>query len=155
MPLIQQGFVFEAQTIYGCKQCLQQLSALAETGGAVGQLSSILLCGTETNKNITAISIPFLIKAKKNLKYLLSKHSGILLIFRILENPKHILHDNAILSISQLAKLLDIQPHAIDWSELLMETNIEPLDREKCDNLSNSSLVTFILDDGTTVDACR
>ncbi|XP_051162423.1 armadillo repeat-containing protein 5 [Leptopilina boulardi] len=155
VPLIQQGFVFEAQTIYGCKQCLQQLSALAETGGAVGQLSSILLCGTETNKNMTAISIPFLIKAKKNLKYLLSKHSGILLIFRILENPKHILHDNAILSISQLAKLLDIQPHAIDWSELLMETNIEPLDREKCDNLSNSSLVTFILDDGTTVDACR
>lgn len=155
VPLIQQGFVFEAQTIYGCEQCLLQLSALAETGGAVGQLSSILLRGTETNKNMIAISIPFLVKSKKSLRYLLSEHGGMPLIFQVLENPAHSLHDNAILSISQLAELLDIQPRTIDWTELLMETNIDPLDKAKFDNLPKPSIVTFILDDGTTVDACR
>lgn len=155
MPLIQQGFVFEAQSISGSKQCLQQLSAIAETGGAVGQLSSILLCGKEANKTMTAVSIPFLIKSKKILRYLMSNHGGMPLLFRVLADPEHNLHDNAILSINRLANSLDIRPNTIDWNELLIENNIEPLEREKCDVLPKPSVVTFVLDDGATMDACR
>ena len=133
---------------------MRQLCALAETGGAVGQLSAILLRGQEANKIIIAVSIPFLIKSKKILRNLLNNHGGLPLIFRILADPEHNLHENAILSISQLADMLDIRPDTTVRNQSI-ENSYVAFDRESFDKLPKPSKVTFELDDGTTVDACR
>lgn len=141
--------------MYGSEQYMRQLCALSETGGAVGQLSAILLRGQESNKSIISVSIPFLIKSKEILKNLLINHGGLPLIFRILADPEHNLHERAILSISRLADLLDIRPDTTVKNQSSVESTFVAFDRESFDNLPKPSTVTFELDDGTTVDACR
>ena len=141
--------------MYGSEQYTRQLCALAETGGAVGQLSAILLRDNEANKIITAVSIPFLIKSKELLRNLLNNHGGLPLIFRILADPEHSLHENAILSISRLADLLDIRPDINIKNQSSVENSFVAFGRDCFENLPKPSMVTFELDDGTTIDACR
>ncbi|KZC13265.1 Armadillo repeat-containing protein 5 [Dufourea novaeangliae] len=153
MPLLKQGFVFEAQTLYGSEQYTRQLCALAETGGAIGELTSILLRGDETHKLIIAVSIPFLIKSRYILKSLLNSYGGLPLIFRVLSDQQHSLYENAIWSICRLANTLQIQPEII---EKCQSTDTTSTDFPRVyDNHPKPATVTFELDDGTTVDACR
>ncbi|XP_076653762.1 BTB/POZ domain-containing protein Rnb isoform X2 [Halictus rubicundus] len=153
MPLLKQGFVFEAQTLYGSEQYLRQLCALAETDGAIGELTSILLRGDETHKLVIAVSIPFLIKSRYILKSLLDNYGGMPLIFRVLSDRQHSLYENAIWSICRLADTLQIQPETIDKCQIA-DTASTDFPRVY-DNHPKPATVTFELDDGTTVDACR
>lgn len=151
--MLKQGFVFEAQTLYGSEQYARQLCALAETGGAVGELTSILLRGEETHKLVIAVSIPFLIKSRYILKSLLNNHGGLRLIFHVLSDQHHNLHENAIWSICRLAHALEIQPDAV---EKCANSDTASTDFPIVyDNHLKPATVTFELDDGTTVDACR
>lgn len=153
MPLLKQGFVFEAETLYGSEQYTRQLCVLAETGGAVGELTSILLRGEEAHKLIIAVSIPFVIKSRYILKSLLNNHGGLQLIFHVLSDQQHVLHENAICSICRLANTLEIQPEIIEKCQI---TDIASTDFPRVyDNHPKLATVTFELDDGTTVDACR
>ncbi|XP_066589441.1 armadillo repeat-containing protein 5 [Prorops nasuta] len=153
IPLVKMGFVFEAQTLHGSEHYIRQLCALAETGGAVGELSTILLRGRECQKLIIAVSIPFLIKSRYLLKSLLSSYGGLRLIFHILEYRDHILLKFAVWSICRLANTLQIMPDKVykyqvnDNTRIYCDNNYE--------NLPRPATVTFVLDDGTTVDACR
>lgn len=133
---------------------------VAETGGAIGQLSFILLRGEDEQKLLTAVSIPLLIKTHHNLKCLLDKYGGLQLIFRLLAESSHELHESAIWSICQLARTLQLYPadpsitvikslKASDYTRLSLD---ETTDHAKP---TVSSMVTFELDDGTTVEACR
>ncbi|XP_076278500.1 BTB/POZ domain-containing protein Rnb [Lasioglossum baleicum] len=153
MPLLKQGFVFEAQTLYGSEQYLRHLCALAGTYGAIGELTSILLRGDEAHKLVIAVSIPFLIKSRDILKSLLDNHGGMPLIFRVLSDRQHSLYENAIWSICRLADTLQIQPETIDKCQISDTTSTDfP---RVYDNHPKPATVTFELDDGTTVDACR
>ncbi|XP_033361195.1 armadillo repeat-containing protein 5 [Bombus vosnesenskii] len=153
MPLLKQGFVFEAETLYGSEQYMRQLCVLAETGGAVGELTSILLRGEEAHKLIIAVSIPFVIKSRYILKSLLNNHGGLQLIFHVLSDQQHVLHENAICSICRLANTLEIQPEIIEKCQI---TDTASTDFPRVyDNHPKLATVTFELDDGTTVDACR
>ena len=153
MPLLKQGFVFEAQTLCGSEHYTRQLCALAETGGAIGELTSILLRGEEAHKLVIAVSIPFLIKSRDILKSLLNNHGGLQLIFHILSDQQHVLYENAIWSICRLASTLEIQPEIIEKCQIT-ETASTDFPRVY-DNHPKPATVTFELDDGTTVDACR
>ncbi|KAK1133789.1 hypothetical protein K0M31_011579 [Melipona bicolor] len=153
VPLLKQGFVFEAQTLCGSEYYTRQLCALAETGGAIGELTSILLRGEEAHKLVIAVSIPFLIKSRDILKSLLNNHGGLQLIFHILSDQQHVLYENAIWSICRLASTLEIQPEIIEKCQI---TEIASTDFPRVyDNHPKPATVTFELDDGTTVDACR
>lgn len=152
VPLIKQGFIFEAQNLYGSEQYIRHLCDLAETGGAIGQMTSILLRGQESHKFIVAVSVPFLIKTKEVLRNLLSTHGGLPMIFHILADNQHALYEKAIWSICRLADSLEVRAEFFDRNQ----------SAENCfvgtDNFKNHlkpSMVTFELDDGTTVDACR
>ncbi|XP_011175415.1 armadillo repeat-containing protein 5 [Solenopsis invicta] len=151
MPLLKQGLVFEMQTLPEAEECMQYLRTVAETGGATGQLSFILLRGEEECKLLTAVSIPLLIKTRDTLKCLLKKYGGLELIFRLLADSSHKLHKQAIWSICKLAKTLEIHP-SDDYSIVETATNASATNRMKS---SVSSTVIFELDDGATIKACK
>lgn len=162
MPLLKQGLVFEMQTLPETEKCTRCLRTVAETGGATGQLSFILLRGDEEHKLLTAVSIPLLIKTQYTLKCLLKKYGGLELIFRLLEDSSHKLHKRAIWSICQLAKTLEI--HSDDYAATEMATKVGALcdyprlslgETNRTKSAVRSSMVTFKLDDGTTIRACR
>lgn len=136
------------------------MRTVAETGGSIGHLSFMLLRGEEQHKLLTAISIPLLIETRPTLERLLNKYGGLELIFRLLIDTSHEWHERAIWSICQLAKSLKIDPFDVrsipltagasklrDYSRLSLEANHS--------KATVSSTVTFELDDGTTVEACR
>ncbi|OAD58302.1 Armadillo repeat-containing protein 5 [Eufriesea mexicana] len=135
------------------RQYTRELCALAETDGAIGELTSILLRGEEAHKLVIAVSIPFLVKSRHILKSLLNNHGGLRLIFNVLSDQQHNLHENAIWSICRLANTLEIQPEII---EKCQNTDITSTDFPRVyDNHPKPATVTFELDDGTTIDACR
>ncbi|XP_068992624.1 armadillo repeat-containing protein 5 isoform X2 [Neodiprion pinetum] len=153
VTLLKQGFIFELQTMRGSEQYTRQLCALAETGCALGELASILLRGQETHKFIIAVSIPYLIQSKDSLRILLKTHDGLTLVFRVLADKRHCLHVNAIHAVCRLANALDIRPELVDRSQ---GEGVARIDYAK--NLENHlkpAIVTFELDNGTTVDAYR
>ncbi|XP_011645188.1 armadillo repeat-containing protein 5-like, partial [Pogonomyrmex barbatus] len=161
MLLLKQGLVFEVQTLPEVEDYTHHLRTVAETGGATGQLSFILLRGEEEHKLLTAVSIPLLIKTQHTLKCLLKKNGGLQLIFDLLTDSSHKLHERAIWSICQLAKTLEINPDdcsitetAINSSELCDYSRL-PFDETNHMEPFVSSMVTFELDDGTTVKTCR
>ncbi|RLU27291.1 hypothetical protein DMN91_001092 [Ooceraea biroi] len=154
IPLLKQGFAFEVQNLSEPEQYMQPLRETAETGGSVGQLSSILLRDEEKYKLIIAVSIPLLITSPSKLKGLLKNNGGLKLIFRMLTEPSHELHERASWSICQLARTLQIQPELmVDRSTTVTATTN---DDRSCDfKPTVSSTVMFELDDGMTVEACR
>ncbi|XP_032686363.1 uncharacterized protein LOC116851238 isoform X2 [Odontomachus brunneus] len=157
MPLLKQGFVFDAQGMPEREEYLHHLREVAETGGAIGQLSSMLLRGEEQHKLIFAVSIPFLIvQSRVTLRSLLHNHGGLQMILRLLSDPTHELHERAIWSICRLAVSLQIQPETVDKCSMSAS---DSLSFRTCIRDNHNplplSIVTFELDDGTTVDACR
>lgn len=112
-----------------------------------------MLRGEEAHKLVIAVSIPFLIKSRDILKSLLNNHGGLQLIFHILSDQQHVLYENAIWSICRLASTLGIQSEIIEKCQIT-ETASTDFPRVY-DNHPKPATVTFELDDGTTVDACR
>ncbi|XP_014488960.1 PREDICTED: armadillo repeat-containing protein 5-like [Dinoponera quadriceps] len=159
MPLLKQGFVFDVQGVPEWGEYIFHLRKVAETGGAFGQLSSVLLRGEERHKLLFAVSIPFLIvHSRITLKSLLHNHGGLQMILRLLSEPSHELHERAIWSICRLAAALQIRPEAVDKSGPATVASSVLFLREYPRESSHpqpSPTVTFELDDGTTVDACR
>ncbi|XP_029162891.1 LOW QUALITY PROTEIN: armadillo repeat-containing protein 5 [Nylanderia fulva] len=159
LPLLKQGLVFDLQTLPEAEDCTRRLRMVAETGGAIGQLSFILLRGEDEYKLLTAVSIPLLIKTHRHLKCLLDKYGGLELIFRLLRESSHELHERAIWSICQLARTLKI--HSSDHSITVASMKTSDYSRLSLDETTShtkptvSSTVTFELDDGTTVEACK
>lgn len=155
MRLLKQGFVLRIQNLYNAEQYGKQLHIVAETGGAFGDLSSVLLRGEEDYKLTTAVSIPFLIKSRFMLKCLLSNYRGLPLILRVLKYPEHSLYENAIWSICHLAKTLEIRPEVIEKSPMVDTKSTNHNHKKIYQNYQMPTIVTFELDDNTTVDAPR
>lgn len=150
MPLLKQGFVFlvfEMLTLPEAEECVRHLRTVAQTGGAIGQLSFTLLRDEDEYKLLTAVSIPLLVKSHFTLRSLLKKHEGLQLIFRLLTDSSHKLHKRAIWSICQLTKTL----YPEDYYSIAKTTTIKANETDP----TKSSTVTFELDDGTAVTACK
>ncbi|XP_057321264.1 armadillo repeat-containing protein 5 [Microplitis mediator] len=155
LPLLLQGFVFEAQLLDNSQDYLKILCNIAESGGAFGDVAATLLRGREADKHIVAVSVPFLVKSRDKLRLLLDNYGGLELIFKLLTDRKHLLNDNAVLSICQLANALGIEPETIEKRSFADKDNRDssvPMDQDEIIVKNN---VTFELDDGGTVDACR
>lgn len=108
--------MFELQNFDKSLEYTRLLSSVAETGGAEGELSSILLRGQETNRYIVAVSIPYLIKSKEKLRKLLCKNGALPLIFDVLYDNEHSLHKEAVQAVCQLAYSLGVRPDVLDKS---------------------------------------
>jgi len=152
IPLLKQGFVFEVQDLSEPEQYMQPLCTIAEMGGSIGELSSILLRDEEKHKLMTAVSIPLLIKTHSILRSLLQNNGGLKLIFRILMEPSHHLFQQAIWSICQLAKTLQIQPEIVINQPI---TIVIPKKDRPYNLKTMLPTVMFQLDDGTTLETCR
>ncbi|CAD6205679.1 GSCOCG00009963001-RA-CDS [Cotesia congregata] len=155
LPLLLQGFVFEAQLLDDSQNYLQILGNVAEQGGAFGELAATLIRGQETDKYIIAISVPFLLKSRDKLRLLLDTYGGLDIIFKLLKDRNHLLNDNSVLSICQLANNLGIVPETFEKGFTMKDNESNenlPVDKDKKVIKNN---VTFELDDGGTVDACR
>lgn len=137
----------------GSEQYSRQLCALAETGCALGELASILLRGQEAHKFVIAVSIPFLIQSKDALRTLLKTHGGLTLVFRALTDKRHDLYVNALYAVCRLANALEIRPDMVDRNQSEVTARIDY--SKNLENHLKPSMVTFELDDGTTVDAHR
>ncbi|KAL0099280.1 hypothetical protein PUN28_020093 [Cardiocondyla obscurior] len=157
-PLLKQGLAFDMQILPEIEECAPYLCKVAETGGAIGQLSSILLRGKEEHKLLAAISIPLLIKTQCTLKRLLKKYGGLQLIFCLLKNFVHEFHYRAVWSICQLAKNLEIHsddytsPETTTENNKLCELSFTNTNRRKSCKFSS---VEFELDDGSIIKARR
>lgn len=161
MPLLLQGFVLEAQTLYGSEHYTRALCDIAETGGAFGEMATLLLRGQESQKSTVAISIPFVIKSHEKLRILLKYHNGLELIYREVEDSKNSMYDDAILSICKLADSLKVStpkgPSGEEENEKVENCVAEPKDEDfhGDEEKSRQDLVIFQLDDGSTVETKR
>lgn len=153
--LMKQGFVFDAQRVPEHEEYLRLLREVAETGGAIGQLSSVLLRGEEQHKLIFAVSIPYIVRSRVTLRSLLHNYGGLEMIFRLLSDPTHELHEQAIWSICRLAVTLQIRPETVDKCPTSASDRLFGDCQRESSHPQPSSTVTFELDDGTTVDASR
>jgi len=150
--LLEQGFVFDVlKNLSEPEQYIRALCAVAEMGSSIGQLSLILQRSEENYKLLTAVSIPLIIQTHSLLRSLLQYNDGLKLIFRLLMEPSHHLHQHAIWSICQLAKKLYIVPEMVVDKPI----TIEITKKNPCDFETILPTVIFELDDGTTVEACR
>lgn len=163
LPLLLQGFVFDVQLLKNAHDYLKILCNIAESGGAFGELSTILLRGQESHKLMVAVSVPFLLQSKDKLRILMADYSGLELILGLLTDEKHPLNENSILSVCQLAKALEIAPEKIERQSVpnnnqgdnsYSMNNNEEINSE-CDKTKRKDTVTFELDDGETIDVCR
>ena len=101
----------------GSEQYTRQLGVLAETGGAIGDIQSILLRGQKSQQSVVAVSLPFLIKSKDLLRCLLNNFGALNLIFDILADSNHTLHKESVWSICQLAALLEVKSETLEKNQ--------------------------------------
>lgn len=153
VSLLRTGLIFEVQNLPDSEEYTEFIVETI-TGSAIGHLGFSLLREQEEYKLLTAVSIPLLIKDYHNLNLLLEKHGGLKLIFCLLRESSHKLHERAIWSVCQLAKSLKIHPvgqliveESYDYSILPSKTDYA--------KPTVSPTVTFVLDDDSTVEACR
>ncbi|XP_015110238.1 armadillo repeat-containing protein 5 [Diachasma alloeum] len=165
MPLLLQGFVFDVQTLRNSQEYLRTFSQSAESGGAFGDLSTILRRGRDPQKFMVALSVPFLLKSRDKLRTLLTEYGGLDLIFQLLGDEGHEMNEKAIFSVCQLAEALGVRPtrpedHSDDVLGLVGERKEVEEDgggnqKKRRKNGGKENLVVFELDDGGTVEACR
>lgn len=153
LPLLLQGFVFDAQNLDHSQEYIRILCNTAESGGAFGELATKLLRGTDIHKNMVAVSVPFVLKSKDKLRTLLNTYGGLDLIFKLLSNKQHELNKNSVLSICCLAETLEITASVGDNNSSTDNTN-GIIDINNYNKLPND-IVTFELDNGDTFDASR
>lgn len=89
---------------------------VADTGGAEGELSSILLRGQGMDRFVIAVSIPYLIRSKEKLRKLLCRHGALSLIYEALCDNEHSLHGESVEAVCQLAFSLRVRPDILDKS---------------------------------------
>ncbi|XP_044013903.1 uncharacterized protein LOC122856273 [Aphidius gifuensis] len=154
LPLLLQGFVFDAQNLDHSQEYLRIFCNTAESGGAFGELATKLLRGTDIHKNMVAVSVPFVLKSKDKLRTLLNTYGGLDLIFKLLSNKQHELNKNSVLSICRLAETLEITASVGDNNSSSTDNTNGIININNYNKLSND-IVTFELDNGDTFDASR
>ncbi|KAL7295853.1 hypothetical protein TKK_0010898 [Trichogramma kaykai] len=154
LPLLKQGFALEVESLHNAEQYISQLRSVAEQGGVVGELQNILLRSHE-DRPIVVVSIPFLIKTKTILRTLLlnETYSGLRLLFDILANQNHDLYEASIVAICKLANTLNLKPDPAFQNRT--DSTAESIAGRERSSSGTSTMVTFELDDGSTVETCR
>ncbi|XP_063973296.1 armadillo repeat-containing protein 5 [Diachasmimorpha longicaudata] len=165
MPLLLQGFVFDVQGLRNSDEYLKAFSQSAESGGAFGDVSSILRRGRDSQKFMVALSVPFLLSSRDKLRTLLTEYGGLDLIFQLLSDEGHEMNGKAIFSICQLAEALGMRPtRPVDDSDDALrigeeleevEENESGNQKKRRKNGGKENLVVFELDDGGTVEVGR
>ncbi|XP_011307321.1 armadillo repeat-containing protein 5 [Fopius arisanus] len=160
LPLLLQGFVFDVQSLCNCKEYLRIFSKSAESGGAFGDLSTILRRGRDTQKFMVALSVPFLLRSRDKLRTLMTEYGGLELMFQLLRDETHEMNENAVYSVCQLAEALGVRPTGPnDHSDVLALGGDGGEDHgsqvKRIRSGGRESPVVFELDDGGTVEACR
>jgi hypothetical protein len=138
----------------------QNISLLAESGYAEGQMCHDLMRGTEKQKVAVAISAPMLVKPRKLLRNILLTHEGMEVLLEILENTsnkdkggdeqdKSLLFTDAVLSIHTIACHVGVVAPNLKLEEKVIG---KCLFKEEAEDEKD---LTLTLDDGTTFKANR
>ncbi|KAF9421142.1 hypothetical protein HW555_002854 [Spodoptera exigua] len=145
-----------------CQQCkqilrlsaklLSQLTILAESSYGIGEISYQLLKGSSTMKQTLSLTLPYIVRTEKPLKKYLIDCSGLNLLFSIIAESKEDIQD-CVTALAKLANNVHIKDPKVLENRFTGQIYVsyDPI----LDNLSFDEIVTFELDDLTTVKANR
>ncbi|XP_047029859.1 armadillo repeat-containing protein 5 [Helicoverpa zea] len=145
-----------------CQQCkqilrlssklLSQLTILAESSYGIGEISYQLLKGTTSMKQTLSLTLPYIVRTEKPLKKYLIDCSALNLLFSIIAESKEDIQD-CVTALAKLANNVHIKDPKVLENRFTGQicVSYDPI----LDNLSLDEIVTFELDDLTTVKANR
>lgn len=143
-----------------CQQCkqiirlstklLKQLTILAESSYGIGEISYQLLKGSCAMKQTLSLTLPYIVRTEKPLKKYFIDCSALNMLFSIISESKEDLQ-SCVTALSKLATNLHIKDPKILENKFKDQVCVsyDPI----LDNLSNDDIVTFELDDLSTVQA--
>ncbi|XP_041979106.1 uncharacterized protein LOC121733072 [Aricia agestis] len=130
------------------KKMLGALCTNAESRYGIGQISHKLLKGTEDEKTTLTTVFPFVIETTKILKIFLLDCDALTLLINMISNPSEDL-ENCIIGLSLIALNVDIKNPKL--LEQKYKDHVIVNDDPLINNLPESDIVTFLLDDLSTV----
>ncbi|XP_022838097.1 armadillo repeat-containing protein 5 [Spodoptera litura] len=145
-----------------CQQCkqilrlsaklLSQLTILAESSYGIGEISYQLLKGSSAMKQTLSLTLPYIVRTEKPLKKYLIDCSALNLLFSIIAESKEDIQD-CVTALAKLANNVHIKDPKVLENRFTSQICVtyDPI----LDNLSLDEIVTFELDDLTTVKANR
>ncbi|XP_034832431.1 armadillo repeat-containing protein 5 [Maniola hyperantus] len=140
-----------------CKQILKlssklltQLSILAESSYGIGKISYHLLKGSSSMKLTLSLTLPYIVRTEKALKKYLIDCNGLNLLFSIISETKEDVQD-CVTALVKLANNVHIKdPKLLEKRyKSKVYVSYDPI----LDNLAPDDIVTFQLDDLSTVKA--
>ncbi|XP_052741286.1 armadillo repeat-containing protein 5 isoform X2 [Bicyclus anynana] len=140
-----------------CKQIMKlssklltQLSMKAESSYGIGKISYHLLKGTSSMKQTLSLTLPYFVRTEKILKKYLIDCNGLNLLFNIISESKEDIEDYVI-ALVKLANNVHIKDPKILEKRYKSKVCVsyDPI----LDNLAPDDIVTFKLDDSSTVKA--
>ncbi|XP_048478636.1 armadillo repeat-containing protein 5 [Plutella xylostella] len=143
-----------------CQQCKQivrlsgkllaQLTILAESSYGIGEISYQLLKGTSCIKQTLCLTLPYIVRTEKPLKKYFIDCNALNLLFELISESQEELQD-CVVALSKLATNVHIKdPKSLEHRfKDHISVSYDPI----LDNLSAEEIVTFELDDSSTVRA--
>ncbi|CAH0585629.1 unnamed protein product [Chrysodeixis includens] len=145
-----------------CQQCkqivrlssklLSQLTILAESSYGIGEISYQLLKGSSSMKQTLSLTLPYIVKTEKPLKKYFIDCSALNLLFTIIAESKENIQD-CVTALAKLASNVNIKDPKVLENRFKDQVCVayDPI----LDNLTLDEIVTFELDDLSTVKANR
>ncbi|CAH2262845.1 jg9219 [Pararge aegeria aegeria] len=129
---------------------LTQLSLKAESSYGIGKISYHLLKGTTSMKQTLSLTLPYFVRTEKVLKKYLIDCNGLNLLFSSIAEAKEDI-DDCVTALVKLANNVHIKDPKI--LENRYRSNVHVTYDPILDNLAPDDIVTFQLDDSSTVKA--
>lgn len=138
------------QIVRLCVKLLTQLTILAESSYGIGEISYQLLKGSSSMKQTLSLTLPYIVRTEKPLKKYFIECSALNLLFSIIAESKENIQD-CVTALVKLATNVHIKdPKTLEnrFKDRIL-VGYDPI----LDNLSSDDIVTFELDDSSTVQA--
>ncbi|XP_045498323.1 armadillo repeat-containing protein 5 [Colias croceus] len=141
-----------------CRQCkqliklgsklLEQVTIVAESSHGIGEISYNLLKGSPNLKQTLCITLPHIVKTEKVLKKYFVDCDALNLLFSIISESKENIQ-NCVTALSKLATNVQIKDPKLLENRYtdFVSISYDPI----LDNLETDDIVTFVLDDQSTV----
>ncbi|XP_061383636.1 uncharacterized protein LOC116769953 isoform X2 [Danaus plexippus] len=133
-----------------CKKLMNQMGSLAESSYGIGKISYHLLKGSPSMKHTLALSLPYIVKTEKALKKYLVDCNGLNILINLIDDGKEELQE-CVTALSKLAQNVDVKDPKL--LENRYKETVLMIYEPTFDSLSPDSIVTFKLDDSSTVRA--
>ncbi|CAG9561823.1 unnamed protein product [Danaus chrysippus] len=132
------------------KKLMNQMGSLAESSYGIGKISYHLLKGSPSMKHTLAMTLPYIVKTEKALKKYLVDCNGLNILINLIDEGKEELQE-CVIALSKLAHNIDVKDPKL--LEKRYKEAVRMMYEPNLDSLSPESIVTFKLDDSSTVRA--